>query len=86
MDFLFLGEKAIFTPIEVPVTVSYKNPKKTCVDNSFEKPIMQCDVIEQDYTMIVPAPRDDEVVINVCKTKLGPPSCQEKKFECSKNS
>ena len=42
VNITFENEKAIITPIDVPVTVSYKNRKKTCVDKLFDQPVITC--------------------------------------------
>ena len=76
VDVEFQGKKAILKEIVVPVNVTYKNPRKNCVSQPIELPVIQCDILESEQTIGVPTIEDSEVEIDKCVSVLGAPDCQ----------
>ena len=70
VNITFENEKAIITPIDVPVTVSYKNRKKTCVDKLFDQPVITCKDISEGRAIQVPVVYDSEQNVGVCTTEI----------------
>jgi len=67
----------VVTPVDLPVTVAYPAPEKTCVDKPIFLPVVQCDVLEEERTIQVPSVEDSEVVVKKCTAGLGAPACQK---------
>merc|ERR1712088_980628 len=67
----------VVTPVDIPVTVAYPAPEKTCVDKPISLPVVQCNVLEEERTILVPTVQDSEVVVAKCTAGLGEPACQK---------
>ena len=70
VDIKFENEKAIVTPIDVPVTVSYKNWGKTCIDEPIILPVITCADISEELTQIIPSITDSAISVEVCTTEV----------------
>jgi len=66
----------VVTPVDVPVTVAYPEPKKTCVDKPINLPVVTCADLSEERTIQVPTVEDSEVTVDKCVAKLGAPACQ----------
>jgi len=66
----------VVTPVDVPVTVAYPEPIKTCVDKPIDLPVVSCEDLSEERTIQVPSVEDSEVIVPKCVAKLGAPACQ----------
>merc|ERR1712008_384381 len=67
----------VVTPVDVPVTVAYPAPIKTCVDKPINLPVVTCADISEERTIQVPSVVDSEVIVAKCVAGLGAPACQK---------
>jgi len=66
----------VVTPIDVPVTVAYPLPIKSCVDKPINLPVVSCEDLTEERTITVPSVEDSEVTVQKCVSGLGAPACQ----------
>merc|ERR1712200_143696 len=66
----------VVTPVDVPVTVKYPEPQRVCVDKPISLPVVSCDDIQEERTIMVPTVVDSEVNVSACKAGLGAPDCK----------
>jgi hypothetical protein len=64
------------TVVEPAVTVLYPVPGLDCVDEPIILPVIQCAILEEEKTIMVPAVEDSEVEIEKCISVLGAPECK----------
>merc|ERR1711997_72780 len=64
------------TVVEPAVTVLYPVPELDCVDEPIILPVIQCAILEEEKTIMVPAVEDSEVEIEKCISVLGAPECK----------
>merc|ERR1712018_741186 len=67
----------VVTPVDVPVKVSYPEPISTCVNKPILLPVVSCEDISVEKTIIVPEVEDAVEVVAKCQTRLAAPACQE---------
>merc|ERR1712008_245710 len=67
----------VVTPVDVPVTVAYPAPIKTCVAKPINLPVVTCADISEERTIQVPSVVDSEVIVAKCVAGLGAPACQK---------
>merc|ERR1711997_317134 len=48
----------VVTPVDVPVTVAYPEPIKTCVDKPIDLPVVSCADLSEERTILVPKVED----------------------------
>ena len=65
----------VVTPVEWPVTVKYPEPQRVCVDKPISLPVVGCNDISEERTIMVPTVVDEEVMVAKCKAGLGEPDC-----------
>merc|ERR1711890_194605 len=63
--------------VEPPVTVTYPEPKKTCVDKPISLPRVSCEDIVENKCIQVPEVEADTVTVDKCTYALGEPACQK---------
>ena len=63
--------------VEPPVTVTYPEPKKTCVDKPISLPRVSCEDIVENKCIQVPEVEDSSVTVDKCTYGLGEPACQK---------
>ena len=64
------------TVVEPPVTVEYPEAKEICRKEEIQLPVIQCAVLEEEKTIMVPTVEDSEVEIEKCVSVLGAPDCK----------
>lgn len=67
----------VVTPVDIPVTVSYPEPVKTCVNKPIYLPRVGCEDKVEKKCITVPEVEDSSESVEKCVTKLAAPSCQK---------
>merc|ERR1712025_1040294 len=67
----------VVTPIDVPVTVTYPKPIKTCVNKPISLPVVSCADLSEERTILVPKVEDATETVAKCVTQLAAPACQQ---------
>ena len=69
-----------------PRTVVVPEPQQVCQDKPIDLVIVECADITTDKCITVPEIQDEEVTLQVCKTELGEPDCNEVSLDLPKES
>ena len=62
--------------IDVPVTVTYPEPVKSCTNKPIELPRISCETVTEQKCVNQPEVEDEVVYIEKCVTRLSQPDCQ----------
>jgi hypothetical protein len=65
----------VVTPVDVPVTVKYPEPQRVCVEKPINLPVVGCEDLTEEKTIMVPTVVDEEVLVAACTAGLGEPDC-----------
>jgi len=74
----------IVTPVDIPVTVSYPSPIKSCVDKPISLPVVSCEDLSEEKTILVPEIQESTVTVAKCQTQLAAPNCVTKELTLPK--
>jgi len=63
-------------PVDVPVTIAYPEPVKTCLDNPITLPKIECNLVSEDHCIKVPSLEEVPTTVEKCQPIIGAPKCQ----------
>ena len=69
-----------FMSNDVPVTVAFSAPEKSCVEKPINLPVYTCGDITEEITIEVPATEDVTETLDLCTYTLGEPECKKQEI------